>query len=224
MPQARWLLAFAVIVIGALALVGATLGGRNPSGASAGPSSATDGSGPSPTSTSSPSGATATATQAAPSAQAAPSTTAAPAATRRPAATPARATGDPRLAYAEFLLRVNDDRSTVDGLNRTLAAAAEAGDPDAVRPAAVAILDFVDIERDWLRGHPPAECYAAAHDAATTMLDAYGTAAERFVDWTAAGGGLDGLAALGQAADAAQAAGDALAAFGTVLETTRCPA
>ena len=32
--------------------------------------------------------------------------------------------------------------------------------------AAVAILDFVDVERDWLREHPPAECYAAAHASA----------------------------------------------------------
>ena len=118
---------------------------------------------------------------------------------------------------------MNDDRTTVDGLNRALAAAAEAGDVDAVRTAAVAILDFVDIERDWLRGHPPADCYAAAHDSANTMLEAYGTAAERFVDWSAAGGGLDGLAALGRAADAATVAGDALSAFGTVLQATRCP-
>ena len=119
-------------------------------------------------------------------------------------------------------MRVNDDRSSVDRLNRAVADAAEAGDTDAVRTSAVAILDFVDIERDWLRGHPPAACYAAAHDAANAMLDAYGTAADRFVEWSVAGGGLDGLAALGRAADAATAAGDALAAFGAVLETTRC--
>ncbi len=147
----------------------------------------------------------------------------------RPTATPAttrppRATGDPRLAYAEFLRRVNDDRATVDGLNRTLATAADAQDPDAVRIAAVAILDFVDGERDWLREHPPAECYAAAHGSATTMLDAYGSAADRFIKWAAAGGGLTGLAALGEAVDAAQQAGDALTAFGKVLEATRCPA
>ena len=125
-------------------------------------------------------------------------------------ATPPRATGDPRLAYAEFLLRVNDDRSTVDGLNRTLAAAAEAEDMDAVRTAAVAILDFVDLERDWLQAHPPADCYAAAH--ASGEHDARGVrhGGRRFVDWTAAGGGLDGLAALGGAADAATVAGDAL--------------
>jgi hypothetical protein len=135
-----------------------------------------------------------------------------------------RATGDPRAAYAEFLLRVNDDRTTVEGLNRTLAAAAEVQDSDAVRIAAVAILDFVDLERDWLREHPPADCYAAAHAAANAMLDAYGTAADRFVTWSASGGGLDGLAALARAVDAAQAATDSLSAFATILGATRCPA
>jgi hypothetical protein len=118
---------------------------------------------------------------------------------------------------------VNDDRATVAGLNRSLSTAADAQDPPAVRSAAVEILDFVDIERDWLRAHPPAECYAAAHASATAMLDAYGTAADRFVDWSATGGGLAGLGALGRAVDAARAAGEALAAFGTVLEATRCP-
>lgn len=137
---------------------------------------------------------------------------------------PPRATGDPRLAYAEFLLRVNDDRATVEGLNRDLATAAEAQDPDAVRKAAVAILDFVDLERDWLREHPPAECYATAHAAATAMLDAYGLAADRFVTWAATGGGLDGLVALGEALDAAQDAADALTAFGRALEATTCRA
>jgi len=147
----------------------------------------------------------------------------------RPAATPPstlppRATGDPRLAYAEFLLRVNDDRATVEDLNRDLASAADAQDPDAVRTAAVAILDFVDGERDWLREHPPAECYAAAHASANAMLEAYGSAADRFVTWAATGGGLGGLVALGEAVAAADAAGDALTAFGRALEATTCQA
>jgi len=137
---------------------------------------------------------------------------------------PPRATGDPRLAYAEFLLRVNDDRATVEALNRDLATAAEAQDPVAVRVAAVAILDFVDGERDWLREHPPAECYAAAHGAANAMLEAYGLAADRFVTWAATGGGLDGLVALGEALDAAQDASDALTVFGRALEATTCQA
>ena len=132
-------------------------------------------------------------------------------------------TGDPRLAYAEFLLRANDDRATVDTMNAALAAGIDAQDREAVRKAAVEILDFVDSERVWLLGHPPAACYADAHDAANAMLAAYGTAADRFIAWTKATPGLDSLAALGRAAEAATAAGDALSAFGRALEATRCP-
>ena len=148
-----------------------------------------------------------------------------PTAARTPAATVApRATGNPRLAYAEFLLRVNDDRTTVQRLNAALSTAAQAQDQPAVRTAAVAILDFVDGERDWLREHPPADCYAAAHAAAGAMLDAYGTAADAFIHWADTGGGLAGLAAFGDALDAAQTAGTALDAFGRTLETTTCQA
>jgi hypothetical protein len=148
-----------------------------------------------------------------------------PTAPRIPAATVApRATGDPRLAYAAFLIRVNDDRTTVQRLNAALSTAAQAQDPKAVRTAAVAILDFIDGERDWLRQHPPADCYAAAHVAAGAMLDAYGTAADAFIHWADTGGGLAGLAALGDALDAAQTASTALDAFGHSLETTTCPA
>ena len=148
-----------------------------------------------------------------------------PSPVRTPALTAApRATGAPRLAYAEFLLRVNDDRTTVQRLNAALSTAAQAQDPKAVRTAAVAILDFIDGERDWLRQHPPADCYAAAHAAAGAMLDAYGTAADAFIHWADTGGGLAGLAAFGDALDAAQTAGTALDAFGRTLETTACPA
>jgi hypothetical protein len=55
------------------------------------------------------------------------------------------------------------------------------------------------------------------------MLEAYGTAADRFVDWSATGGGLAGLGALGRAVEAGQTAGTALSAFGHALEATRCP-
>lgn len=137
---------------------------------------------------------------------------------------PPRATGDPRLAYAEFLLRVNDDRSAVDRLNRALGTATDDRDLDAVRAAAVDILDFVDAEHDWLREHPPTDCYAKAHASANAMLEAYGTAADRFIDWSAAGGGLAGLAAFGRAVDAAGAAADALSAFGQALDGTTCRA
>ncbi len=139
-----------------------------------------------------------------------------------PTASP-RAAGDPRLAYAEFLLRANEDRSTVDDLNTTLRAAIDLQDRDAVRKASVDILDFVDSERDWLREHPPAECYADAHGAANAMLAAYGTAADAFIAWSNATPGLDALAALEHALEAANDAGDALTAFAQALETTTCP-
>jgi hypothetical protein len=177
--------------------------------------------------------ATAPTTTARPSTPAGPSTAAATASpTAAPTATPSQAaaaptapprtTADPRLAYAEFLLRIEDDRSQVERLNRDLSTAAQAQDPVAVRKASVAILDFADGERDWLRDHPPAECYAPAHASANAMLDAYGLAADRFIRWADTGGGLAGLAALGDAVDAAERAGDALTAFGATLEATSC--
>jgi hypothetical protein len=147
--------------------------------------------------------------------------TAAPA---TPPATPApRTSAAPRLAYAAFLGRVIDDRTTVDRLNANLSAAVQAQDVVATRPAAVAILDFVDQERDWLRDNPPADCYAAAHQGAGAMLDAYSTAAEAFITWADTGGGLAGLAALGDAVDLAQTAAAASTAFGQTLDATRCP-
>jgi hypothetical protein len=118
---------------------------------------------------------------------------------------------------------VNGDRTTVDRLNTAVSVAAEAQDTDAVRRAALDILDFVEVERNWLHDHPPAECYATAHAAASAMLEAYGSAAERFIDWATAGGGLDGLLALGEALDAAQVATDSLTSFGRELEGTTCP-
>ncbi len=88
---------------------------------------------------------------------------------------------------------MNDDRATVERLNDALGNAAQAQDPKGVHDASVDILDFVDSERDWLREHPPATCYAKAHRAAGTMVADYGTAAERFLDWAETGGGLAGL-------------------------------
>lgn len=141
-----------------------------------------------------------------------------------PSKAPPRASGPPRLAWAEFLAHLNEDRSTVDGLNAALTTAAQAQDVGAVKAASVDILDFVDVERDWLRDHPPADCYAAAHGAAAAMLDAYGTAADRFIDWTTTGGGLGGLPALGDAVGAADTARAAFETFVTALEGTTCPA
>jgi hypothetical protein len=134
----------------------------------------------------------------------------------------ALATGDRRLAYAEFLLRANDDRATVDTMNAALRAGVDDQDRDAVRAASDDILEFVDAEREWLRDHPPAACYEDAHGAGDAMLVAYGTTADRFLAWTKAAPGFDSLAALARALEAAGQASDALAAFGRALEATTC--
>ena len=212
MPQTRWLFLSAVMAVAAVALLVATLGRGNPiaeTAASPSPLPATVS--PATATPSVDSTATASANQSA--------TPAAPV----PSKAPPRASGPPRLAWAAFLARLNEDRSTVEGLNAALTTAAQAQDPDAVKAASVAILDFVDVERDWLRDHPPADCYAAAHGAAAAMLDAYGTAADRFVDWTTTGGGLGGLPALGDAVAAADTARAAFETFVTALEGTTCP-
>lgn len=131
---------------------------------------------------------------------------------------------DPRLAYAEFLLRLDAARADVQDLNSTLVVAAEAGDKATVRATAVDILQFADRERDWLLTHPPAACYADAHDAAGAMLEAYATVAERAIDWADADTGLETLDAL---ADVVTAAGDARVALEGLageLEVATCPA
>ena len=220
MPQPRWLFVGAVMAIAAVALLVATLGRGN--------STATADASPSPSTATPDATATATTATSTPSAlpsatASTPATTPEPAPSRAPATAPPRASGPPLLAWAEFLARLNEDRSTVQGLNAALTTAAQAQDADAVRAASVDILDFVDAERDWLREHPPADCYAEAHGAAAAMLDAYGTAAERFIDWTTSGGGLGGLPALGVAIDAAETARAAFATFVTALEATTCP-
>jgi hypothetical protein len=131
---------------------------------------------------------------------------------------------DPRLAYAEFLLHLDAARAEVQDLNATLVTAAENGDQATVRAVSVDILQFADRERDWLLTHPPAACYADAHDAAGAMLEAYATVAERAIDWADADTGLEALDAL---ADVVTAAGDArvaLEALAQELEVTACPA
>lgn len=221
MPQPRWLFLGAVMAIAAVALLVATFGRGSSTGSTdASPSpSAPIPDATAATGTSKPSAPTSTTA----STSATTPTPRASAPSSVPVTAPPRASGPPLLAWAEFLSRLNEDRSTVDGLNRALTTAAEAQDADAVRVAAVDILDFVDVERDWLREHPPADCYAAAHAAATAMLDAYGTAADRFIDWTTSGGGLGGLPALGVAVDAADTARAAFTTFVTAMEGTTCP-
>jgi len=208
MPQSRWLIAGAIVAVVAAALLVATLGRGSPAGVADVSHSPSTSSGATPTPLSTP----------APS----PSIVE-PTPSPTPATTPPRASGPPLLAWAEFLARLNEDRSTVEGLNAALTTATQALDPDAVKAASVDILDFVDVERDWLRDHPPADCYAGAHGAAAAMLDAYGTAADRFIDWSASGGGLAGLPALGVALDAADSARAAFEAFVAALEGTSCP-
>jgi hypothetical protein len=136
---------------------------------------------------------------------------------------PPRTSEKPALAYAAFVKRVNDDRATVERLNQDLSAAVQAQDIATTQTASVAILDFADGEHDWLREHPPADCYATAHAAAGLMVDAYGKAADGFIKWADTGGGLDGLVALGDAVQAAQDAADSLTAFGDALDATVCP-
>jgi hypothetical protein len=222
MPQTRWLLAGVVTAAVAVVLLLIVIGG-SPLPGDEGLQPAE----PEPTSRSSGAASSATPVAAAPTfvASATPiEPSASPTPSRAPATSPPRASGPPLLAWTEFLAHLNDDRATVEGLNLALTTAAEAQDAQAVRSAAVDILDFVDVERDWLREHPPAECYADAHASAAAMLDAYGTAADRFVDWTTTGGGLGGLPALGVAVAAADAARAAFTTFAAALEATTCPA
>lgn len=220
MSQRSWVVLGAVIVVAAVALglawvnwdASAAKPAGSPATADASPSAPTD-----PTSTLS--------TSSEPAAPPTSTSTHAPTPTPPPpaATTPPRASGPARLAYADFLRRVNDDRATVERLNVTLTTAVQALDPVAARSAAVDILDFVDAERDWLRENPPAACYADAHASAGAMLDAYGAAADAFISWAETGGGFAGLTALGDALDVAKTAGDALTRFGHVLEATSCP-
>lgn len=128
---------------------------------------------------------------------------------------------DPRLAYEEFTLRLSDAAKETQRLNADLRGAAEDLDTAAVESTAVDILDYVDDERDWLRDHPPAACYADAHVAAGEMLEAYGAVAEAALAWTGATG-LDAIAAL---ADLGAAVEDATAdaqAFARALDAVSC--
>jgi hypothetical protein len=222
MPRTRWLLAGAVVAVVAVALLVATLGRGGPPGTastSPGPSASHPGPATTPET-----GTPAATNSATPSlAPETPALTQEPVPTPAPATAPPRASGPPRLAWAEFLAHLNEARATVEGLNAALTTAAQAQDTDAVRSASVDILDFVDVERDWLREHPPADCYAAAHGAASAMLDAYATAADGFIDWTETGGGFGGLVALGAAVEAADRARAAFTSFVAALEATTCP-
>jgi hypothetical protein len=158
-----------------------------------------------------------------PSASAAPSPT--PAGTPRPSSKPTRGpstTDDPRVAYAAFLARLDDDRRTATDHADQLVAAIEDGDRAAARSTAVDILQFADGEHDWLTAHPPADCYIAAHDAAGSMVEAYATVADRALDWVEAAPGLATLDALGKVIGAGSDASDAAATLAGSLEASTC--
>jgi hypothetical protein len=140
-----------------------------------------------------------------------------PTPTKRPATTE-----DPRVAYAAFLARLDDDRRTATDLADQLVVAIEDGDRAAARSTAVDILQFADGEHDWLTAHPPADCYAAAHDAAGSMVEAYATVADRALDWVDAAPGLATLDALGKVIAAGSDARDAAATLAGSLEATTC--
>lgn len=149
--------------------------------------------------------------------------TATPTSTEPPPTDAPESTEAAQVSYVRFLARLAEDRSTVADLNQRLADAGEDGDRETVRAIAVDILRFSDGERDWLAAHPPADCYAPAHAAAATMLEAYATVADRAIDWADADG-LDALTALANLVAAGDTARDALADLASAVEQAACPA
>jgi hypothetical protein len=148
-----------------------------------------------------------------------------PTPTPTPSRTPTRteSAGDARLRFAAFGLRLRDAATEVQALNQALAQAVQAQDDPATTAAAVAMLDFVDRERDWLAGNPPAACYAAAHEAAGAMLREYAAVAEAALEYAAARG-LDRLEAFAVVAERAEAAGRVLTDLQDALEAATCQA
>lgn len=128
---------------------------------------------------------------------------------------------DPRLRFVEFQLRLADAAPDVRDRGQDLLDAARAEDDPATVAAAVAILDLVDRERDWLAGHPPTACYADAHRAAGTMLRAYGSVADAAIAYAEARG-LDRLEALAVVGARAESAAGALRGLETALEAATC--
>lgn len=211
MERSRWLLvaglALAVLGVWALALsmsgraqgqpaltgvAGTTAPGLADPGASAGPTAA-------PTRSAKP---------------APPSATVVPAASSDPG-------GDPRLLFLEFQLRLADDAPEVRDRGQALLDAARAEDDTATVAAAVAILDIVDRERDWLASHPSVACYAEAHRAAGTMLRAYGSVADGAIVYAEARG-FDRLEALAVVGSRAETAAAALRSLEQALEAATC--
>ncbi len=139
-----------------------------------------------------------------------------------PTPTAAPATADARLLFGEFQLRLADDGVEIQTLNQALTAAVESQDDGTTVDAAVAMLDFVDRERDWLRSHPPVECYVSAHAAAGDVLVAYALVADAAIAY-ANTRGLDRLEAFGVVFDKVDSAGVAFATLQTALGDATCP-
>lgn len=150
-----------------------------------------------------------------------PSPTPSPASTPRPTPTGV-SDGDAARRFAEFERRLIGARTEVLDLNAALTAAVENQDDAAAIATAVAMLAFVDAERDWLAANPPAVCFADAHAAAGAMLPAYGAVADAAIAYANAVGfvRLESLALLFEAAEVAGGALDSLVA---ALESTTCP-
>lgn len=131
------------------------------------------------------------------------------------------ATTDPRLAYAAFVLRLDDTRRETAPLLDDLRDAAEATDEAGVRAAAESLGAIADREREWLAANPPAACYAGAHTEADDTYAATAGAAEAAIGWADA----TGLAKLGALVDALGAVGtatDAVEALSSTLAQVDC--
>ncbi len=144
-----------------------------------------------------------------------------PAPTDAPATKPPTGTGDPRLAYAEFLLHLNDARTTAQALNDDLRSTGELGDKAGVRTAVAGIQALIDREGRWLAGHPPAPCYAALHGKTVDLLADYGKVADKALVWADASG-FGVLTALSELADAVQTATATATDVGSSIGAVSC--
>jgi hypothetical protein len=132
-----------------------------------------------------------------------------------------RTSADTRLAYAEFLLHLDDARQSAQRLNYRLRQTGESGDTAGVVEAAHDIGALTTRERTWLEDHPPADCYAEVHGAAGDLLDAYDDVARLALVWTEASG-LGVIGALQDLAAAVQAAGAAATTVADAAAATTC--
>ena len=151
----------------------------------------------------------------------APSATASPTPRAAPTARPI-ATGDPRLLYAEFLLRLGDDRIDRRGLNQDAPDRGRGRRP-ARRPPSVHRHPRLRRRGARLAAGPSARGLLCGR-ACVRRQDArcLRRTADAFIAWADAGDGLVGLAALGRALEAAGIAGRCRHQLGRELEATTC--